>query len=103
MPGEQVKESEMSCVHCKRIDCNGEHGGITAELTERERQVLTLVAQSRSLKQMANDLHLSTHTIDTHKCSLYKKLGLRDIAATTRYAIRHGYVSADFEPERTST
>ena len=64
-------------------------------LTEREREVLQMVAEGMSNKEMADRLHLSAKTVEHHRAHLMEKLGLHDVARLTRYAVRHGLVPAE--------
>jgi DNA-binding NarL/FixJ family response regulator len=66
-----------------------------ARLTERERQVLTLVARGRSNREIAEMLGLSANTIAVHRANLMKTLAVRKTAALVLYAVRHGLVTAD--------
>lgn len=59
-------------------------------LTSREREVLQLVAEGHTTKEIANILNLSTKTIDSHREHIMEKLGIRNIAGLTKYAIREG-------------
>jgi DNA-binding NarL/FixJ family response regulator len=59
-------------------------------LTDRERQVLQLLAEGRPAKQIATELGVSIKTVETHRASIMKKLGLHSIAELTKYAIREG-------------
>lgn len=60
------------------------------QLTEREREVLTLVAQGLSTKEIAARLDISPRTVDTHRANLMRKLDLRTVAHLTRFAIDEG-------------
>jgi DNA-binding NarL/FixJ family response regulator len=64
-------------------------------LTAREREVLQLLAEGKSTKQIAALLHLSTKTVETHRQQIMKKLNIRSVAELTRFAIREGLVSLD--------
>jgi DNA-binding NarL/FixJ family response regulator len=64
-------------------------------LTERERQVLTLVARGRSNREIAEMLGLSANTIAVHRANLMKTLAVRKTAALVLYAVRHGLVTTD--------
>jgi DNA-binding NarL/FixJ family response regulator len=64
-------------------------------LTDRERQVLTLVAHGQSNREIAATLGLSANTIAVHRASLMKTLAVRKAAALVLYAVRHGLVTAD--------
>lgn len=63
-------------------------------LTNREREVLQLVAEGNTTKEIAEILNLSTKTIDSHREHIMEKLGIRNIAGLTKYAIREGLTSA---------
>ena len=62
-------------------------------LSERECQVLKLVADGRNTKEIAAQLSLSIKTVETHRARLMTKLGLHSVAELTKYAIRMGYTS----------
>ena len=62
------------------------------ELTPREREILVLIAQGYTNRQIAEILHISPKTVDVHRSRLMKKLDLHNVADLTRYAIRHGLV-----------
>jgi DNA-binding NarL/FixJ family response regulator len=64
-------------------------------LTPRQRQVLDLVAEGRTMKQIAATLHLSRRTVETHKYAVMETLGLRTTAELIRYAVEHETVAAD--------
>ncbi len=61
-------------------------------LTSREREVLKLIAEGYSSKEIANKLKISAKTIGAHRENLMKKLDLHNIAGLTRYAIQRGIV-----------
>ena len=63
-------------------------------LTNRQREVLQLVAQGRTAKEVASALGLSVKTAVFHKMSIMDKLGLRTTADLTRYALDHGILSS---------
>ncbi len=62
-------------------------------LTEREREVLQLIAEGKSTKQIANDLHVSAKTVESHRRQVMGKLNIRNVAELTKYAIREGLTS----------
>ncbi len=59
-------------------------------LTEREREVLQLMAEGRSTKQIALQLHVSTKTIESNRRNVMDKLGIHSVAELTKYAVREG-------------
>lgn len=64
----------------------------TFTLTNREKQVLQLVAQEYTTQEIADKLFLSKHTIESYRKNLISKLEVRNIAGLTRYAIEQGMV-----------
>jgi len=64
-------------------------------LTPRESEVLQLLAEGKSTKEIAGSLQLSVKTIETHRLNMMDKLGVRSVAELTKYAIRHGLTSLD--------
>ena len=65
-----------------------------AQLTLRQREVLQLVAEGRSLKEIASILCVSVKTVEFHKTRIGKQLGLHTTADLTKYAVSHGLVSS---------
>ena len=66
-----------------------------AKLTPREREVIALVAEGRSTKEVAQVLGLSVKTVETHWSQIMDRLDIRDLAGLVRYAVRTGLVSPD--------
>lgn len=64
-----------------------------AELTERELQVLRLIASGRSNKQMAAELEISRRTVETHRGNLMRKLSIHSVAGLTRLAMEEGLLN----------
>jgi DNA-binding NarL/FixJ family response regulator len=63
-------------------------------LTDRQLEILTLLAEGLGTKQIAFELGLSPKTVDTHRSRVMERLGLKDVASLTRYAVRSGLVKA---------
>jgi DNA-binding NarL/FixJ family response regulator len=61
-------------------------------LTPRQQEVLRLVAEGQTTKEIAFELGLSVKTIETHRTQVMEKLGLQDIPSLVRYAIRQGII-----------
>ncbi|MDQ5977448.1 MAG: hypothetical protein QG602_420 [Verrucomicrobiota bacterium] len=61
-------------------------------LTDREREILKLVAESNSTKQIAQKLEISVKTVDNHRTNLMRKLDLHDVASLTRYSLEIGLI-----------
>ena len=60
------------------------------ELTPREREVLQLVAEGATTKDIASGLHVSVKTVDSHREHIMNKLNIHNVAELTKYAIREG-------------
>ena len=61
-------------------------------LTPRELEVLKLIAEGHSSKEIATTLVLSIKTVESHRANILSKLGMRDRVDLTRYAIRRGLI-----------
>ena len=61
-------------------------------LTPREAEVIKLIAEGRSSKEIARDLTISVKTVERHRANILAKLGMRDRVELTRYAIRAGLI-----------
>ena len=65
-----------------------------SQLTEREREVLILVAQGHSTREIGETLHISSNTVDVHRSHLMRKLNLHSIAEISTFAVRHGLLGS---------
>jgi DNA-binding NarL/FixJ family response regulator len=72
----------------------GESGSLEL-LTPRQREVLQLIAEGHTTKEIARTLHLSDKTVETHRMQLMERLDIHDVAGLVRYAIRVGLVKSD--------
>jgi two-component system, NarL family, response regulator NreC len=66
---------------------------VPASLTRREHEVVVMVAQGHSTKQVAAALNISAKTVESHRHNIMHKLGLKSVAELVRYAVRCGLVS----------
>lgn len=64
-------------------------------LTPRQREILQLIAEGRTTKQIAAHLGVSVKTVETHRAQLMERLGIRDLAGLVRFAVRAGLVDSD--------
>ncbi len=69
--------------------------GQATDLTPREKEVLQLLAEGHSTKQIATELGISPKTVETHRQRTMDKLDIHSVAELTKYAIREGLTSAD--------
>ncbi len=67
----------------------------TSFLSGREREILQLLAEGKSAKNIADKFYLSVKTIETHRKNIMKKLNLYNLADLTKYAIRHGLTTLE--------
>ena len=63
-------------------------------LTEREEEVVKLIAEGHPSKQIADQLTINVKTVERHRANILEKLGMRDRTELTRYAIRIGLIEA---------
>jgi DNA-binding NarL/FixJ family response regulator len=74
---------------------NDSRSGIVKPLTPRMREILQLIAEGESTKEIAFLLNLSVKTIETHRMHLMARLNIHDVAGLVRYALRNGLISAE--------
>lgn len=77
------------------IQLVGGGGGILDTLTARQREVLQLIAEGRSIKEIAQLLHVSAKTAEAHRTQLMQRLDIHDVAGLVRLAIRVGIVAPE--------
>jgi DNA-binding NarL/FixJ family response regulator len=68
---------------------------IAEGLTNRENQILELIASGKSNQEVADGLFISTKTVETHKANILEKLGLKNTAELVKYAIKNNIISLD--------
>lgn len=73
----------------------GGETGALEHLTPRQREILQLIAEGRTTKEIAHTLKISIKTVETHRAQLMDRLDIHDVAGLVRYAIRMGLVSPD--------
>jgi DNA-binding NarL/FixJ family response regulator len=74
------------------VVANPEASSASDFLTAREREILQLVAESHSTREIAAKLGISVKTVDNHRTNLMRKLNLHDVASLTRYALETGLI-----------
>lgn len=80
-----VSSAVMEAYHSKSEKCKN-------PLTSRERQVLQLIAEGKSTKDVASLLGISVKTVESHRTRLMQKLDIHETASLVMYAVRHGIV-----------
>jgi DNA-binding NarL/FixJ family response regulator len=69
---------------------------LLGNLTPRQREILTLIAEGKSTKQIAALLDISVKTVETHRAQLTERLNIHDVAGLVRFAIRAGLIKVGF-------
>jgi DNA-binding NarL/FixJ family response regulator len=67
-------------------------GSVEEALTTRERDILQSIAEGKSTRSIAGELHVSIKTIETHRQHIMAKLELHSVADLTRFALREGLI-----------
>ncbi len=76
----------------RNVVAHPESSGSPDFLTEREREILKLVAEGHSTKAIGTKLGISSKTVDNHRTNLMRKLNIHDVASLTRYAYERGLI-----------
>jgi DNA-binding NarL/FixJ family response regulator len=77
------------------IDKEKLEGPLSERLTQRQREILQLIAEGHTTQAIAQELNISVKTVETHRMQLMERLDIHDIAGLVRYAIRIGLVRPD--------
>jgi DNA-binding NarL/FixJ family response regulator len=93
--GDFYLSSDISHVVVERFLTSSKPFDEAVTLSNRERQILQLVAEGHTNRQIAVALGITPKTVDTHRTRLKTKLGIHDTPGLVRYAIRKGIVQAD--------
>ena len=96
--GKKYLSPEITGVVIDDFLLGGASEGVAATasvISAREREVLQLIAEGWSTKQIASHLYVSIKTIETHRRQIMKKLDLHTIADLTKYAVREGFTSIE--------
>ena len=73
----------------------GGEGGPYEQLTDRQREILQLIAEGKNTKEIAHLLTISVKTAEAHRLQLMNRLDIHDVAGLVRYAIRTGLISSE--------
>jgi DNA-binding CsgD family transcriptional regulator len=65
------------------------------QLTQRQREILQLLVEGNSAKEIANLLNISPRTVEFHKYNMMSKLNLKSLSALIQYGIKHGFASVE--------
>jgi two-component system response regulator NreC len=98
-------ENVLHCIECgaaskfKRVNHNPGciHLVGFKGLTQRERQIATLISQGQHMKEIATNLGIATQTVVAHKWNIYRKLNIHSVAMLTRTVVEHETANAAAE------
>lgn len=98
VPTEEIRAAIDTVLKGERYLCTGAQVSLAPDpshgerepLTNREQNILLLLAQGKSNKEVANDLDISVRTVETHRRNIKRKLGISTTAGLTKYALEHG-------------
>jgi DNA-binding NarL/FixJ family response regulator len=91
--GQPYFSPEVARVALNQLVRGNAQGGELSELTNREREVLTHIAEGLSNKEIACHLNIGTRTVETHRERLMSKLDIHSIAGLTRFAVAKGLIT----------
>jgi DNA-binding NarL/FixJ family response regulator len=95
LAGKIYLSTEIANVVVKDYLQGGGDESVFSVLTPREREVLQLMAEGKSSRQIADHLNISIKTVETHRMQIQHKLEIYSVAELTKYAIREGLSSLD--------
>lgn len=90
MPKSDTKQSNGSATNEAYL---GAHPPAPFVLTEREKEIVSLVAYGNSTTQIASTLFIAPNTVETHRRNIIQKLGVKNSAGLTRYALKYGLIN----------
>lgn len=92
IPGEMIDDYQERLKYASSPD---EVKDSKEKLTTRQKEVLQLIAEGNSTREIAEKLFISVKTVETHRSHIMKKLGINDIPGLVKYAIRKGVIFAE--------
>jgi len=97
--GQTYFTPEVAQAALTQLVANGGKAGNPTQLTEREREVLVLIAEGKSNKEIATRLGIGVRTIETHRERIMRRLDIHSVAGLTKYAISNGLITLDGTPK----
>ncbi|MCX6927975.1 MAG: response regulator transcription factor, partial [Verrucomicrobia bacterium] len=99
--GETYFSADFTSAALGEFVTRGGKGEPCIQLTVREREVLVRIAEGKSNKEIAHQLHLGVRTIETHRDRIMSRLNIHSVAGLTKYAIASGLISLEAGPDGT--
>ncbi len=88
MRGKTFVSAETSQDELTRIDSGAREQSLLERLTPRQREILVLIAEGKTTKQIAGALDISVKTVESHRAQLTERLNIHDVAGLVRFAIK---------------
>jgi len=98
--GEPFFSPEIAKAALNQLVTSGGKKDPFAQLTSREREVLVLIAEGQSNKEIANKLGIGVRTIETHRERIMRRLDIHSVAGLTKFAIANGMISIEGEARK---
>lgn len=96
--GQSFFSPEIAQAALNQLVGNGGKEAGLLQLTDRELEVLTMIAGGESNKEIATKLNLGVRTVETHRERIMRRLNIRSVAGLTKYAIANGLINIDQGP-----
>jgi DNA-binding NarL/FixJ family response regulator len=94
--GEVFISQRAAAVVAKVLDLKAPISSPLELLSGRQREILQMIAEGQSTKEIGYRLHLSSKTVETHRRLLMQRLEIHDVAGLARFAVRSGLVSLEY-------
>lgn len=88
MRGKTFVSAETSQDNLTRVDTGAREQSLLERLTPRQREILLLIAEGKTTKQIARALEISVKTVESHRAQLTERLNIHDVAGLVRFAIK---------------
>lgn len=98
--GEAFFSPPVAQIALNQYVTDSDKGDPLTRLSEREREVLGLIAEGKSNKEIAMHLGIGVRTTETHRERIMRKLDIHSVAGLTKFAITHGIISLEETPRR---
>jgi two-component system nitrate/nitrite response regulator NarL len=98
--GETFFTPEVAQAALSQLVNNGRKREPFAQLTSREREVLVLIAEGQSNKEIASQLGIGVRTIETHRERIMRRLDIHSVAGLTKFAIANGLIPLENSPQQ---
>jgi two-component system nitrate/nitrite response regulator NarL len=98
--GEAFFSPPVAQIALNQYVSESDQGDPLSKLSEREREVLALIAEGKSNKEIAMLLGIGVRTTETHRERIMRKLSIHSVAGLTKFAIAHGIISLEENPRR---